>query len=77
MKINPGLLDGRKDSNLLKIKWFVQMWNVGSHMHLEESERMPQHLLPQTRCDIPMPKERKKKATTATNNTAAAKRKKT
>jgi hypothetical protein len=73
MKINPG----RKDSNLLKIKWFVQMWNVGSHMHLEESERMPQHLLPQTRCDIPMPKERKKKATTATNNTAAAKRKKT
>jgi hypothetical protein len=58
MKIN----SGRNDSNFLKIKWFVQMWNVGSHMHLEENERMPQHLRPQTRCDIPLPKERKKKA---------------
>jgi hypothetical protein len=53
------LTPGNRDAKLQEIRWYVETWKEDSHMVLEPDERIPEHLVPEGRIDIPAEKTRK------------------
>ena len=50
---------GRNKCNFDNIKWYLERWAPESNMHMEEDEKIPEHLMVQGRIDTPAPRVRK------------------